>query len=221
MKAEIQTNVFDRAVTFLSGLAMIIAPVAQMIAFAIHPQFWTFKHETGAVVQFGYIQHWGWQAGHTLVYATLPLMLLAWVQLARLVGKTRPWLALVGGILTWIGYGYILGNFGMTMAMGTIGLNLPQEQALPAIQLMLDNAGMMKLTFMGQIVALLGPMVTLVGLTLSPKLAPRWTGPLALLGNMIIIIFMDIDGYMIWGSFAVLIALLPLALKLLKGQEPI
>lgn len=220
MKTEIQTNVFDRAVMFLSGLAMIIFPLAQMTAFAIHPQFWTFNRETGAAIQYGYIQNWGWQTGHTLVYVTLPFALLAWAQIARLVSKKRPWIALVGGVLSWVGVGYAIGNFGSVMAEGAIGLMLPKEVALPAIQLFLDNAGMMKLTFLGQIVGLIGPVILLVGLTLSPKLAPRWSGPLALLGNLIIIIFIDIDGYMIWGAFAILIGLMPIALKLLKGQEP-
>jgi len=220
MNTEIQTNAFDRAVKFLTGLAMIIYPLAQMISFAIHPQFLTFKRETGAAIQYGYIQNWGWLTGHTLVYMTLPLGILVWAQVARLLGKTRPWLALVGGVLSWLGIGYIIGNFGSVMAEGAIGLMLPKEVALPAIQLFLDNAGMMKLTFMGQIVGLIGPMILLVGLALSPKLAPRWSGPLALLGNLIIVIFMDIDGFMIWGAFAILIALMPMALKFLKGQEP-
>jgi hypothetical protein len=126
----------------------------------------------------------------------------------------------VGGILSWLGIAYIIGNFGSVMAEGAIGTMLPKETALPAIQLFLDNAGLMKLTFIGQIIGLFGPMVLLFGLALEPKLAPRWSGPLALLGNLIIIIFIDIDGYMIWGALAIFVALLPMALKFLKGQEP-
>jgi len=222
MNTEIQTNTFDRTVKILTGLAMIIYPLAQAIAFAIHPQFLTFKRETGALIQYDYIQNWGWQTGHTLVYMTLPLGILVWSQLARLLGKARPWLALVGGLASFLGIGYVIGNFGSVMAEGTIGLMLPKEVALPAIQLFLDNAGMMKLTFIGQIVGLVGPMILLFGLTISPKLklAPRWSGPLALLGNLIIVAFIDIDGIMIWGALAIFIALMPMALKFLKGQEP-
>lgn len=218
---EMQTNVFNRAVTFLSGLAMIIFPIAQMTAFAIHPQFWTFKHETGALVQYNYIQSLGWQIGHTLVYATLPLMLVAYLQVARLVGKTHPWVAIVGGLLSLSGIGFMIGNFGQVMAQGTIGLMLPKEQAIPAIQLMIDNAGMMQISFFGQIAALFGPVLLALGLIFSPQVASRWSGLLILLGNLIIIAFIDIDAYMFMGDLAILIGLLPLTLRFLKGKDPL
>lgn len=144
-----------------------------MTAFAIHPQFWMFKHETGAVVQYNYILSLGWQVGHTLVYSTLSLMLLAYLQIARLVGKSRPWLAIVGGLLALSRIGFMIGNFGLVMAQGTIGLMLPKEQALPAIQLMIDNAGMMRISFVGQIAALLGEVLLATGLIFNPKVAPR------------------------------------------------
>lgn len=41
-----------------------------------------------------------------------------------------------------------------------------------------------------------------------------------LLGNAIIIAFIDIDAYTFLGDLAILIGLLPLSLKFLKGQEP-
>lgn len=215
-----EDNVFNRVVMFVSGLGMIVGPLAQMIAFAIHPQFWTFKYETGADIQYGYIQNIGWQVGHILVYVTLPLLLLAWMQVAKLVSKTRPWFAIVGGALSWVGLGFMIGAFGAVMVQGTLGLNLPQEQAVPAIQVMLKNIGMMKITFMGEIAALLGPVILLIGALLSPRSAmPKWAAGLALVGNLIIAAALDIDAIMIWGAFAILIGLSPLALKLMKGQE--
>jgi hypothetical protein len=219
-KTELQANVFNRAFLYLSGLAMIISPLAQMTAFAIHPQFWTFKKETDAAIQYVYTQTWGWQTGHALVYVTLPLMLLYYVQLARLVSKTRPWLALVGIAATWYGVSFIIGNFGSVQAEGAIGNLLPKEVAIPAIQLFVDNARLMAITFYGQMAGVIGPMIILAGLALSPKAAPRWSGPLALIGNLIVVAFIDIDAFMFVGQLAVLIGLLPVALKLLKGQDP-
>lgn len=49
-RTDMHTNAFSRALLRLSGLAMIVDPVAQMVAFAIHPQFWTFKRETDAAI---------------------------------------------------------------------------------------------------------------------------------------------------------------------------
>lgn len=219
-KTEVKTNVFNRAFLYLSGLGMIISPLAAMTAFAIHPQFWTFKKETDAAIQYIYTQTWGWQTGHALVYLTLPLMLLYYVQLARLVSKTRPWLALVGIAATWYGISFMIGNFGSVQAEGAIGNLLPREIAIPAIQLFVDNARLMAITFYGQMAGVIGPMIILVGLALSPKVAPRWSGPLALIGNLIFVAFIDIDAFMLVGQLFILIGLLPIALKLLKGQDP-
>lgn len=220
-KAEMKTNIFNRAFLYLSGLAMIISPLAQATAFAIHPQFWTLKKETDAAIQYVYTQTWGWQTGHALVYVVaLPLMLLYYVQLARLVSKTRPWLATVGIAATWYGILFMIGNFGSVMAEGAIGNLLPREIAIPAIQLFVDNARLMAITFYGQLAGLIGPMIILIGLALSPKVAPRWSSLLALMGNLIVVVFIDIDAFMFVGVLLVLIGLLPVALKLLKGQDP-
>ena len=114
----------------------------------------------------------------------------------------------------------MIGNFGSVQAEGAIGNLLPREVAIPAIQLFVDNARLMAITFYGQVAGLIGPMIILVGLALSPKVAPRWSGPLALLGNLIVVFGLDIDAIMLTGDLFVLIALLPVALRLLKGQDP-
>lgn len=219
-KTGMQTNIFNRAFLVLSGLAMLVGPIAQMTAFASHPQFWTLKKEMNLDIYYGYTQTFGWQFAHFLVYVTLPLWLLFYVQIARLVGKTRPWLALVGVVITWLGYGYVIGNFGTAQFAGAIGNLLPKEVAMPALGLFIENARLMKVTFFGQLGALIGPMIIFAGLALSPKLASRWSGPLALVGNLIVVAFIDIDFFMFIGDLFILIGLLPLALKLLKGQDP-
>ena len=218
MKTETQTNVFDRAVSFLSGLSMIVAPVATMIAFYIHPQFWTFKRESSAAIQYEYIQDAGWQIGHSLVYVTIPFVILMWLQIAVLLSKRRPALAVAGGLLSLVGWSFMAGQFGTTMAQGMIGLAFPKEQALDGIQLLLDRPGLMQLTMWGQVGALLGPMILSIAMALTPEVAPRWQGVLAILGNLIIVAALDIDGYMIIGEFMIMLGLWPTAVKLIKGK---
>lgn len=199
---------------------MIAAPIAWMVAFFIHPQFWTFEREGSAAIQYQYIQDPGWQIGHVLVYLTLPLFLLGWVQLARLVRDARPVLSFVGVALTWVGYTFVAGNFGSVMAQGMIGLSLPEGQAVPVIQLILESAGLMQITFWGQMGSLLGPVMLGAALMLTSGVAPRWRGACVLGGNLIIAVFIDIDGIMIWGALLILIGLWPVAIKLLKEEQP-
>lgn len=207
-----------RTVQIISGLSMVLAPVATMVAFAIHPQFWTFKKESSAAIQFEYIQDLGWQVGHMLVYLTIPLAIIMWLTVARKLSQRRPGLALVGGLLSLCGWVFMAGTFATTIAEGMIGLTLPKEQAVPVIQLIMDSPGLMQVTLWGQLGALLGPILLSLGMARSPKVAPRWAGVLALAGNLIIAVFIDIDGIMIWGELLILIGMWPLAKRLLKGE---
>ena len=133
--------------------------------------------------------------------------------------QKQPLLTLIGASATWVGYSFLAGAFGAVMAQGTIGMQLPADQAVPAIKLLVENQGLTQLTFYGQILSLLGSVVLLVGLLRSKGIVPKWSAPLALLGNAIIVVFMDIDGYMIWGAAMILVGLMPLAIGLLKNEK--
>lgn len=209
-----------RFLEILSGFSMILAPLATMIAFAIHPQFWTFKKESDAVIQFGYIQNWGWQTGHVLVYITIPLGIIMWLMVARKLSDRRPGLSIAGGLLSLFGWVFMAGTFASTLTEGMVGLTFPKDQAIPVIQLIMDSPGLMQITLWGQMGALLGPLMLSIGLAITPEVAPRWAGIFSFLGNLIIAAFIDIDGIMIWGELMILIGLWPVARQLLKGAKP-
>ncbi len=57
-----------------------------------------------------------------------------WVRLANLISGRRHWLASAGWFLTVAGSVFMGGIFGTTLAEGVIGLTLPKEEAIPAIQ---------------------------------------------------------------------------------------
>ncbi len=65
---------------------------------------------------------------------------------------------------------------------------------------------------------LLGPMILSIGMALTPEIAPRWRGVLAVLGNLIIAVALDIDAIMFWGELLILLGLWPVAVGLLKGK---
>jgi hypothetical protein len=45
----------SRVLEVISGTSMILVPIATMVAFAIHPQFWTFSRSPSAAAQYDYI----------------------------------------------------------------------------------------------------------------------------------------------------------------------
>jgi hypothetical protein len=106
-RTKMKTDKVDRIVRLISAISMIVAPVATMVAFAIHPQFWTFKKESSAAIQFEYIQTWGWQVGHMLVYLTIPLVIIMWLMVARKLSVRHPGLAVAGGFLSLFGWQFL------------------------------------------------------------------------------------------------------------------
>jgi hypothetical protein len=55
-------------------------------------------------------------------------------------------------------------------------------------------------------------------MALTPEIAPRWRGVLAVLGNLIIAVALDIDAIMFLGELFILLGLWPIAVGLLKGK---
>jgi hypothetical protein len=199
---------------------MISVPIATLVAFAIHPQFWTFSRNPTPATQYDYIQQLGWQVGHIIVYLSIPLAIIMWLQLAVMLRSHRPKMAVAGGLLSLAGLVFMGGQFGMTLAQGELGLSLAREQALPAIQLVADRPGLMQLTLWGQLGAVLGPLILCAAMAQTPQIAPRWRGVLAIIGNLTIALALDIDAIMFVGELLILIGLWPVAVGLLKRDVP-
>ncbi len=55
-----KNQTIERITQIVTGLSRLLFPLMEIVGFAVHPQFWTFKRESDATVQFGYIQNsWG------------------------------------------------------------------------------------------------------------------------------------------------------------------
>jgi hypothetical protein len=61
-------------------------------------------------------------------------------------------------------------------------------------------------------------MVLAVGLFFS-RIVPKWSAILIFIGNLTILVFMDLDNLMLIGAFVMLLGMLPTSLKLLKKME--
>lgn len=207
---------FDAVARTAGGLAMLLYPLLLMVGFLLHPQFLTFARVEDATVQLGYIQTSpGWTHGHVTVFLSLPIGLLLWLTLGKLLREKSPWIAGLGSSITAIGYIFMGGVFGSCLAQSALG-TLPASQVVAPLQALIDLAGPMKLLYL-ELLSLIGPMVLAVGL-LVKRVIPRWSSIVLLLGNIVFLVFMDIDGLMFFGALMFLVALAPLAFKLMRPE---
>jgi hypothetical protein len=207
----------DRATRIATGLAILVAPAMQMVGFFLHPQFWTLAKETDAAGQLGYIQNYAnWTTGHVLVTYSLPVVLLVLVQLGKILSEYRPWWGRLGSALGAIGVVFMGGIFGMSLSLGAVGTLPADEGTMRALQAVMDMKG--PLVFLAPAsLMLIGGIVLGTGLFFTPAM-PKWSSALYTLGQLVTLVWLDIDAYMFVGAFFSLVGLAPVALRLLSGS---
>lgn len=156
---------------------------------------------------------------HMVGYLALPLFISAALALATTLFRRTPWHALLGAALTCFGVVFLAGVFGAWMSFAAIGsltadatVNLLAVlQALTSMQgsLMLSSA-LSAFTFLGMIILGFG--------LYQSRMTPRWSAVLFILGNVLILAFIDLDNWMFIGALLMLIGMLPLSIKLFHAE---
>jgi hypothetical protein len=209
------TRSADRATRIVTGLAMIVAPAMQMVGFVLHPQFWTFAKESDAAVQIKYIQNYpNWTIGHVLVTYSLPVVLLVLIQLGKMLSEFRPWWGRIGATLGGVGVVFMGGVFGMALSQGALGTLSADEGTIRALQAVMAMNGPLAflapaaLTFVGGVI--LGTGLLLTGSV------PKWSSALYTVGQLVMLVWVDVDAYMFIGAFLSLVGLAPVGLTMLR-----
>jgi hypothetical protein len=196
---------------------MIAAPLMQIVGFGLHPQLLSFAKESDAVIQMQYTQNLNWAIGHVLVLLSLPLLLLVFIQLGELQSQIKPWHALVGTSVGGFGIIMMAGIFGATLAQGAVGTVSVDDSSLLALQAIMDMQGPLPVLFLGALM-MVGGMILAWGLY-SSRAVPRFSSVLFFLGNLILLVWMDIDAIMAFGSLCILVGLYPVAQQLMTGAS--
>lgn len=220
------------AMRIVGSLSLIVLPFLLAIAFALHytsiSDFITFKLDKPTYSAERLLQTLSSQDGgfrrytlpHMVGYLALPLFISASLTLATTILKRAPWHALLGAGLTCFGVTFLAGVFGAWMSFAAIG-SLSAEatenllavlQALTTMQgsLMLSSA-LSGLTFVGMIILGFG--------LYHSRTAPRWSVVLFILGNVLILAFIDLDNWMFIGALLMLVGMIPLGIRLFHSRD--
>ncbi len=227
MKSEKAESVIQVA----GSISLILFPLVLMLAFALHfesySDFFVFelRYEPNTAGDFmdtliNPAAARRYTIAHGVGFLGLPLMISTALYLSFFLFKKRPWYALIGGTLACIGSVYLGGVFGAWLSFAAVG-NVTADQvegAIPVLEALMEMQGPLLVTSILSALSLLGLMVIAVGLFLS-RIVPRWSAVMVFIGNLLILVFMDLDNWMFMGAFIMLLGLAPISLKLLKPGQ--
>ncbi len=136
---------------------------------------------------------------HYFIYASMPVYIAAGLTLMQLTYKKAAWYSFAGAILSIIGGVYFIGVLGAFLSN-------------PIGSVIMTN--ILKISFALCILVFVGNI--LLGIALyKTAVIPKRAALVFILGNLLILVFPGIENWMTTGSVLMLIALLPLAKKIL------
>lgn len=154
---------------------------------------------------------------HLLVYLALPLLISSIFYFGTYLFSKMPKLTITGISLTIIGTIYMGGIFGSWLSFMAIGSVSPEQisGAIPALASIIESNSILSMTGILAGFSLIGFLLISSGLFYY-RIIPRWQSAFIFIGNLIIILFMDIDNLMLIGSLLWLFGAMPIVLKTFK-----
>ncbi|MBW8011815.1 MAG: hypothetical protein FVQ83_11355 [Chloroflexi bacterium] len=228
MKNQKAQNILKK----ISGISLILFPLILMVAFGMHydnlSDFFTFKlrYEPNSVQGLmstltGPNRDRLFTNPHMLAYFSVPFLMISGMYMGYVLFKQKPWYAIIGVLNTLVGGVYLGGVFAAWLSFAAVG-NLAPDQiagAIPALEALTEMQGPLALTTYLSALSLIGLMVLAVGLYAS-QIVPKWAASLIFTGNLLIMVFIDLDNWMFIGALMNLIGTLPLSLPLLFKNQP-
>jgi hypothetical protein len=209
---------------FVTAVALILTPMIWMIGFASHKAFWSPElNPIEAFTAREYLNSFGdpsYSFSHGIIYLTLPLMIVVVLYLTHLLIEDKPWLALTGGALAFIGIIFMAGVFATWLSYTSLA-TVPQDQQegiLPAVDALTAMEGWLLITSVLSVLTFVGLMVLSTGLYLSRKTYRR-SAVMLFVGSLVILVFMDVDKLMFVGAFAMLVGFVPMSQKLIREAK--
>lgn len=224
----------QKAVTLLkkiSGISLILFPLLLMVAFGMHydnlSDFFRFelRYEPNSTQGFmntltGPNHDRLYTNPHLLAYLSVPFLMISGLYCGYVLVKQKPWYAISGALMTLVGGVFLSGVFASWLSFAAVG-NLAPDQiagAIPALEALTEMQGPLAfMTYMSAL-SLVGLIVLAAGLYAS-QIVPKWSASLIFIGNLLILVFMDLDNWMFIGALLILIGSLPLSLPLLSKKE--
>jgi hypothetical protein len=222
----------DKVIRIAGSISLLALPLLLATAFALHytrlSEFLAFSFSKPAYSPAHLLNTLSSADGgfrlytlpHMVGYLSLPLFISMALIIAVVTFRKTPWHALLGAALTGIGVVFLGGVFGAWLSFAAVG-NISGETApnLVAVLKALTNMqGPLMISSVLSAFAFLGLIVLGFGLYQS-RTVPRWSAVLFILGNAMILAFMDMDNWMFIGAVLMLLGMLPLAARLYHAES--
>ena len=226
-----KANIY-KSLNKIGAVSLILFPSILIIAFSMHfmgefgfKDFFNFK--------FSYVQPSSerfmelfrsnrlldFVLPHLTVYLALPLLVPAIIYFGKILFDKKPILSIIGILLTVVGTVFMGGIFGSWLSFVAVG-NVSIEQVpdtIPAITALVQSNKLLGITGVLAGFSLVGFIIIAVGLLIS-RTVPKWQALLILVGNLMIILFMDLDNLMLIGAMFWLIGAIPISRKAFKKE---
>lgn len=207
----------------IGGLSLIIYPIMLMISFAMHfktfSDFFMFKLKYVQVPIEDSVRLLMSSQGlryfiapHIVAYFAVPFMMFSAVALGYVLFDKKPKTAITGTLLSVIGCIFLGGVFAAWTSFAAIG-NFPANQfdsAVMAFSELTTMQGPLAIFSSLSALSLIGFLILAIGLFQS-RIISRWRSSSIFLGNLLIIVFMDLDNWMFIGAILILIGIFPIA----------
>jgi len=212
-----QVDAFKQAGTAFSIIAF---PIMLLFGFILHPNLLSFDIVTTAA---DWAEEWRgnslFHLGHLLVLFAVPLIIVTSVRFMSLLKGPGAWYGFVGGMFG------VFGAFMLAVDKGalTLGLTAFQtlsdeqfENALPALQTLLDKAGLLWILWLFLLLPL-GFIIQVIGL-LKEGIIPRWQAVVIIVG-LLLLINPDIEIVSAVGASLMCLGFVPMGIRELKTNR--
>jgi len=221
----------DLLLEYLGASSLLLFPVMMMLAFAMHfkdlADFFVFelKYVPNSTESFmatlsGPNKNRLFVIPHIVGYMGMPFMAATGMYLGKILYPKKPLLAIIGSSMTVTGVFFLSGVFAAWLSFAAVG-NVPvasTENAITVLRELTKMQGPLLLMTTLSVLSISGLIILGTGLLIS-RIIPTWSAALFLLGNIFIITFMDLDNWMFIGALLILIAMLPVSIKIYKNQR--
>ena len=210
--------------------SLLLFPAILMVAFALHFE----SISDFFIVQLKYVPNttedfmstlsgpnkaWLYVIPHLIGYFSMPFMVATGLCLGKILFKQKPMLSVIGTSLTLFGALSMSGVFAAWLSFSAVG-NVPSEiigSATVVLQELTKMQGPLFLISMLSALSLVGLLIIGIGL-FSSNINPKWSSALFSIGNLLIMVFMDLDNWMFIGALFMLFGMLPVSIKLFKNE---
>lgn len=156
---------------------------------------------------------------HYFIYASMPLFIVATLQLAKTQFAKIPWHALIGAALAIVGAVYFVGVLGAWFPFCAMA-EIPAAPAdsLAILKELTCVEGVLLVSTILSIQLFVGWIIIGFGM-LAARTIPRWSVVVFIAGNTLVLLFGGVENWMALGAAMILVGLLPLGLGAFKTSN--